>query len=101
MVQLKLLHFVFWNTDGDSSWSELGFWAFLEPGPNSRNVTNFLVMFLQLWKFTELFRNFRFSMAHRVVEEVEEHNVSIGQLKKISKQLPKLDGRLLSKPTDY
>ena len=32
-------------------------------------------------------------MAQRVVEEVEEHNVSIGQLKKISKQPPKLDGR--------
>ena len=31
-------------------------------------------------------------MAQRVIEEVEEHNVSIDQLKKISKQPPKLDG---------
>ena len=31
-------------------------------------------------------------MAQIVVEEVEEHNVSIGQLKKVSKQPQKLDG---------
>ena len=49
-------------------------------------------MFLQLWEFTELLRNFRFSFAQKVVEEVQEHNVSVGQLKKISKQPPKLDG---------
>ena len=42
----SLVHFVSSNTDGDTSWLHFSFWAFLEPGLNSRNVTHFLVMFL-------------------------------------------------------
>lgn len=70
------------------SWTsclDVGFRAFLDPGLDSWNVTHALVMFHQLWEFAELVRNVWFTMPQKVVAEVEECDIGIGQLRKIRK----------------
>ena len=61
------------------------FWSLLDPAVDTRNVKHAIVMLCQLWEFIELLRNFRFTFSQQVVEDVEENDVSIGQLKKKDK----------------
>ena len=71
-----------------STWTvrclEVGFWAFLNPGLDSWYVKYAVVMLHQLWEFIKLFRNVGFTFRQEAIQEVKVHDVSIGQLEKIT-----------------
>ena len=73
------------NLDSQANCLEASFWAFLNPGLDSWNIKYAVVMLHQLWEFLQLFGNVGFTFRQKAVEKVEEHDVSIGQLKKIKR----------------
>ena len=74
------------------------FRAILDPELDTGNVKHTRVMFHQLGEFSETLRNCRVAFHQEVVEDVEENDISVGQLKKESAYTKKIVMIILEYP---